>query len=128
MFDEFLAALKNWAELNDDIYGIVIVGSHARDEAHQDSDFDLVILCEFPQRFLSSKDWIESFGAYGKIHYEDWGAVTSVRVWFDQLGEVEFGFTTRDWAESPVDEGTRRVVLDGFKVVYEKSNCFKPLN
>jgi hypothetical protein len=42
-----------------------------------------------------------------------------VRAFYESGLEVEYGFTTPDWAETPTDAGTMRVVTDGMRVVYD---------
>jgi hypothetical protein len=64
-----------------------------------------------------------------KFQKEDWGRVTSLRVWYDNSGlEVEFGVTTPVWMEKPLDEGTRRVLSDGYKVLLDKDAFFKDID
>ena len=50
---------------------------------------------------------------------EDYGRVTSVLAFYESELEVEYGFTTLDWAEAPIDAGALRVVTDRMKVVYD---------
>ena len=54
---------------------------------------------------------------------ELYGKCTSLRVWYDEGIEVEFGFVDESWAALPADEGTRGVVSNGMKVMFER----KPL-
>ena len=41
--------------------------------------------------------------------------------------EVEFGITSAEWAEIPVDSGTFRVVSDGSKILVDKSKRLEQL-
>jgi hypothetical protein len=59
---------------------------------------------------------------------EDYGKVTSLRLWYRNGPEVEFGLTTPDWAAPPLDEGTRRVITDGMVVLQEKLPLLSPLS
>ena len=46
---------------------------------------------------------MEHFGQVEKYQTEDYGKLTSVRVWYQNGVEVEYGFTTPDWAVPPLD-------------------------
>jgi len=117
---EFLNSVTEWAQNQPSISGVALVGSHARGEARPDSDIDLVLLCADPQAFLSDASWIERFGDVETCQTEDWGMVTSVRVHYRDGLEVEFGMTTPEWAELPVDPGTKSVVLNGLRILMDR--------
>ncbi len=124
---ELLEAVVGWAEMETSIVGVALVGSHARDAARPDSDVDLVVLVRNPQKFLADTAWLEQFGSVVSCETEDWGRVTSLRVFYGEGLEVEFGLTIPDWAELPVDVGTRRVVSDGMRVLYDPEGILKAL-
>ena len=107
---DFLDRVTAWAAHQPTIAAVALVGSHARGAARPDSDIDLVLLCEDPHAFVAHTSWIHSFGAVGRCHTEDWGMVTSLRVYYTEGFEVEFGMTTLAWAGLPVDPGTQDVV------------------
>lgn len=109
-----------WAETRPDVLGVALVGSYARQAARPDSDVDLVVVCESPSAFLENAAWIGAFGRPIRTGREDWGRVTSVRVWYAGGLEVEFGIADAAWAEAPLDEGTRRVVQDGCIVLFDR--------
>ncbi len=118
--DRLLAQIKGWAEAQRDITGVLLVGYHARGTARADSDVDLVILTIQPEAYLESISFAERFGSISASQKEDWGRVTSVRVWYEGGPEVEFGFTRPDWAAPPLDAGTRRVLSDGARVLFDR--------
>ena len=117
---EFLNSFVNWASAQEDVQAIGLVGSYARDEARDDSDIDFVILTSQPENYLEDLTWIEHFGQVEKYQIEDYGKLTSVRVWYQNGVEVEYGFTTPDWAAPPLDAGTQRVLRDGMRVLFER--------
>ncbi len=117
---EFLAAVVEWASAQADVTAVALVGSYARDAAKSTSDIDLVILTHCPARYLGDTAWAGRFGNVQDEQVEDWGKVTSLRVWYEGGREVEFGFATPQWAEPPVDEGTRRVIADGLRVLLDR--------
>lgn len=116
-----------WAEGEPDVVGVALVGSHARGSARPDSDVDLVILARDPQPYLRDTRWPQRFGPVASCEPEDWGRVTSLRVLYEGGLEVEFGLTTPEWAELPVDAGTRRVVRDGMRVLHDPAGLLARL-
>ena len=116
-----------WAEKERGLVGVALVGSHARGAARPDSDVDLMLLSPNPQPYLEDRDWLERFGPVTAVETEDWGPVTSLRTFYEGGLEVEFGLSTPAWASIPVDAGTRRVVSDGLRVLYDPEGIFQRL-
>lgn len=117
--EQFLNRIIKWSENQDSIVGLALVGSYAVDKADINSDIDLIIFCVDKRCYTKQHDWSYKFGDVLKKQKEYYGIVTSIRVWYKDRFEVEFGFTTQEWAEIPVDQGTRRVVEDGIRVLYD---------
>ena len=120
MTDQFLSAVVQWASAQLDIVAVALVGSYARGTAGPASDVDLVILTSCPQRYLRFTDWAATFGPIATQTTEDWGKVTSLRVWYEKGKEVEFGITTPEWVAHPIDEGTRKVISDGIRILFDR--------
>lgn len=121
---DFLDKVRLWALEQSDILALVLVGSHARGCARADSDIDLVILTSAPAHHRSS-DFFRQFGTVRMTRTEDWGRVTSIRVWYADSGlEAEFGLSAPDWIAWPLDPGTARVLSDGYKVLLDKQGLF----
>jgi len=123
---DFIEDLMRWSTKRRDIRCVALVGSYARNEATEASDVDLVIITENPGQYLNNTDWLRVFGIVITQKVEDYGKLTSLRVWYESGLEVEYGFTTRDWAEVPLDAGTRRVIDDGMRVLFEKERLLTP--
>jgi len=119
--------LIDWSKGHETIQGIALVGSYARGEARADSDIDLVILCREPEVLLRERSWVNRFGVVQSISEEDYGALTSLRVFYADDLEIEFGVTTEQWASTPIDPGTRQVLEGGFQIVYDPENHFEYL-
>lgn len=117
---DFLDAFVSWASDQSDVQGIALVGSYARGAAREDSDIDVVILTDLPKKYLDDIKWTERFGSVEKHQTEDYGKLISIRVWYQNGVEVEYGITTPDWAATPLDAGTREVILDGMMVLFER--------
>ena len=116
----FLDPWIAWASDRPDVQGVALVGSYARGEARDDSDIDLVILTDRPQQYLNDLRWIERFGEAEKTQVEDYGRLQSLRVWYRNGVEVEYGITQPDWASVPLDPGTRQVIRGGMIVLFER--------
>ena len=116
--DDFLA----WVSAREDVHAVGLVGSYARGDARDDSDIDLVLLSDRSEGYLEDLKWIERFGAVEKYQTEGYGKLISIRVWYQSGVEVEYGITTPDWAATPLDAGTQRVLHDGMIVLFERGN------
>ena len=125
--------ITDWVKTQEDIRGVALVGSHARDTARPDSDIDLVLLSKNPNRFRDAA-WLTNLApSRTTMHLTKWadeeyGAVWSRRAWFEPECEVEFSFAPLSWAEaSPVDPGTARVVSDGCRILYDPDGLLQRL-
>ena len=121
--DEVEAFLRNfvtWASSRPDIQGVALVGSYARNAATESSDVDLVILVRRPELYLQDQNWIRLFGEVSRQQIEEYGALTSIRVWYSDGREIEYGVTSEHWADIPLDPGTQRVISDGMRVLFER--------
>src|SRR5919197_926472 len=119
---DFLNPFITWASAQEDVQAIALVGSYARGEARDDSDIDLVILTDRPQKYLEDFKWIDRFGVVEKQQTEDYGKLISIRVWYQGGTEVEYGLTTPDWAAIPLDAGTQQVMRGGWSVLFERGD------
>jgi hypothetical protein len=115
----FLEAIVQWAAGRPDLLGVALVGSCARGSARTSSDIDLVLLTTEPESYLGDPGWAAAFGRFRAARLEDWGKVTSLRVWHQDGLEVEFGITRPDWATPPLDDGTREVIEAGLVVLHD---------
>jgi predicted nucleotidyltransferase len=123
---DFIEAFVRWASIQPDIHAVGLVGSYARAAARENSDIDLVILTGQPSKYLAETAWVKQFGQVEKYQIEDYGKLTSLRVWYLDGTEVEYGLTTLDWAALPLDEGTQQVISDGMLVLLEQSPLLSP--
>jgi predicted nucleotidyltransferase len=101
------------------------VGSHARNDAAQNSDVDLVILTDAPRAFLRDRSWAETFGRVVSQNVEDYGKLVSLRVHYEHGVEVEFGFAEPSWAAAPLDPGTCEVVSGGIRVLFDRCGVMR---
>jgi ribosomal protein S18 acetylase RimI-like enzyme len=126
-----LCAVTAWAQRCDDIRGIALVGSRARDTARSDSDIDLVLLVADPRTFFSDDTWLRAIDWSSRpVHYQDaqYGACTSRHVRLENTLKVEFGFVRSSWANcAPIDRGTKQVISDGCRVLYDPDKALTNL-
>ncbi len=123
----FLFEFKRWAATEAQIEAVALVGSHARGTASETSDLDLIVIVSPPNVYLEYRQWAELFGDVIRDQIEDYGACTSLRVWYSNELEVEFGFCKTSWAELPLDDGTQQVISGGMKVLFERTAMLSPL-
>jgi predicted nucleotidyltransferase len=126
--NEFLNKLINWGLTKDSIDAIILVGSYARVTNTKESDIDVCIITAYKEEMLSDQSFAEYFGEIDRKKTEYYGACTSIRVFYKDGPEVEFGLVEPDWIRKPLDAGTHRVLSDGFKVLVDKKEYFKELS
>jgi predicted nucleotidyltransferase len=72
-----------WARTQPDVTALALVGSHARNAATETSDIDLVVITAQPNKYLMDLSWIRPFGRVDRHQIEDYGKLTSIRVWYE---------------------------------------------
>ena len=122
----FIEAFGCWARTQLDIEAAALVGSHARDTTTEESDVDLMILTTGVARYFENRSWISQFGDVAECKVENWGGL-NLRAFYKDGTEVEYNFSTPDWAGVPVEKGTHHVVADGMKIIYDPQCVLKAL-
>jgi predicted nucleotidyltransferase len=122
--DLLLEKFKEWSEQQTHIKGVAVVGSFARGDFHSNSDLDLTIISTNKDLTLDIIKNEFNFGNIESSSLEEWGILTSIRIFYGNGLEVEYGVVTDQWVKEPLDEGTKNVVKNGFKVVTEKEDIF----
>ena len=126
--EELLSRVAEWAAAHDDIRALLLVGSWARGNPRLDSDVDLVLLTDRPERYLDAGDLVRALGAERFVREQNWGAIEERRLRLASGLEVEVGVGEPSWAATePVDEGTRRVVMAGARVLYDSDGLVSRL-
>jgi len=92
------------------------------------SDIDLCILTTEKSEIISNLNIFYQFGNSEKVNIEYYGAVTSIRVWYRNGFEVEYGIAEISWIDRPLDSGTHQVLSDGYKIIVDKCDYFKDIN
>jgi predicted nucleotidyltransferase len=123
----FLSEFSRWAASQPDILAVALLGSYARNEATDASDVDLVIIATEPETYLRDTRWAQHFGTINRQQVENYGKVTSLRVWYSGGHEVEYEFTDETWAALPLDGGTMKVISDGMQILSERGSTLSQL-
>ena len=117
--NRFLKEFVEWAHTQTDIQAVALVGSYARNTATATSDIDLVEITSRPDNSMRDLGWTRRFGTGLRHQVEDYGKLVAVRVGYADGREVECGITDESWAALPLDDGTRSVISDGMRVLFE---------
>ena len=120
-----LQEFKDWAEVQKHIQGAAVVGSFARGDFHLNSDVDLVIISMNKEKTIQCI--LSEFmpDAIDDHRLEDWGPfLASLRIFYDNGLEVEYGVATNAWVMQPLDQGTKNVAEKGFKILLDKEAVF----
>ena len=125
--EEFTRALKDWALSDPAMEALLVVGSHARGAARADSDLDLVVITTRKAEMLADQSFTALFGEVERQQTEEYGACTSVRAWYRDGKEIEFGLVEPSWISLPLDPGTEGVRRDGHLVLVDKRGAFASL-
>lgn len=125
--NEWLERLGAFVLGDDRIEAVIVVGSYARGTNREDSDLDVVMITTDKAAMVEHPDFTERFGTIARMQTEYYGACTSIRVWYENGPEVEFGLVEPSWLAEPLDAGTHRVLSDGYRVIVDKKGSFEGL-
>ena len=132
--EAIIAAVKAWTKQQPEIYAVALVGSWARNKAHENSDIDLMILTLNPERFFLDTNWFNNI-PWHKLnlqlayHYDrTYGLVRSRHLFFEQGQRIEFRFGHPNWAcINPIDPGTLAVISSGIKIICDRDRLLTTL-
>ena len=127
MIEDFFNKLREYARNTLHIKSIIIVGAYARGTNRENSDLDIVIITSNKSDMIANQDFTKDFGEVSQQQTEYYGACTSIRVWYKDGKEVEFGIVEPSWILMPLDTGTYKVLSDGYKIVIDKKGYFENL-
>ena len=116
-----------WVNTQSHIKGVALAGSHARKAATAGSDIDLIVFTENPSSMLKERSWLANLGTPLTVELGDYGALTSVRIFYDRGIEAEFGIASSAWARISPDPGTAEVVAGGFQILLDPESLFERL-
>lgn len=128
MFEKFIRNVEEWSKREPHIESVIVVGSYARGTNKDTSDIDLCIITSNKEAMVENQDFVKVFGDIEKKQTEYYGACTSIRVWYKDGREIEFGIVEPSWIEIPLDAGTYKVLSNGYKVITDKKHYFSNLD
>lgn len=125
--DALVGAVFDWALDREDARAMALVGSWSRGDPHEGSDIDLLLLSDRANEYRLRLEWLAEIdferAGYRIIASEDvsYGVVWSRHIALLPQANVELTFAPRSWARTdPVDLGTRSVVKDAFRIIFDK--------
>ena len=124
-----VSLLETATQHTPNVIASALVGSRARGTEHEDSDYDVMILTDDIDSFFNDGDQLaRRFHRWRETKIEDRGAVKTQRAFYRNGNVFEFNFVPPSWAKiDPVDEGTRRVVAEGMKILYDPQGILEKL-
>ena len=125
--DSFLQMFIAWVSNEPGIEGLALAGSRARGTPTEESDVDLIILTSERDQYFRNVDWLSQLGEVQCFQRETWGVVETIRATYTGGLEVEYNFAAPSWVEVPVDAGTRRVVKEGFRILFDPQGKLEEL-
>lgn len=121
-----MTAVTEWASRQPDVSALALVGSYAYNRPRMASDVDLVLLTYDPDKHTRDIGWAISFDRQARlIRDQKWGPLRERRVRLRSGLHVELGVVPTTWAALPLDPGTKQVLRDGWKVVYDPENILR---
>ncbi|SOE09103.1 Nucleotidyltransferase domain-containing protein [Streptomyces sp. 2323.1] len=124
---EVIGRITRWATGREDIVGLLLVGSCARNAARPDSDIDIVLLTADEPGYFDDA-WAMELGLCKLIRTRSWGPIMERRYATASGLEVEMGIGPETWAKTdPVDPGTRRVVTGGARLLHDPTGILADL-
>jgi aminoglycoside 6-adenylyltransferase len=118
----FLDDVATWADAQEDVRAVLLVGSQARVDSPADvlSDVDLALFVDDPERYLRDSGWVRSFGEPLLTFLEPTavGGFEERRVLFRDGLEVDFSILPTAVAEAPPPEA-EAVLARGFSILYD---------
>ena len=129
-----IATIKAWAKQQPKIIAVTLVGSWAKNQAHENSDIDLVFLTPHLELFFHDTVWFYSIPWHDlnlnvdRYYDRTYGVVKSRHLCFDRGHRIEFSFGYPNWANTdPIDSGTLAVVRSGMEIIYDPDRLLMAL-
>jgi aminoglycoside 6-adenylyltransferase len=99
--EQLVERFVTWAEACSDIRAAVIIGSRARVDHSADewADLDIVVITTYPERYISTSDWIKNIGDPLLTFVERTsGGDIERRVLFERMLDVDFAIVSKSRA------------------------------
>jgi predicted nucleotidyltransferase len=125
--EEVIRRVTCWATQRDDVVGLLLAGSCARNAAWPGSDIDLVLVTSDITHYADIV-WADELALGDLIRTRPWGPITEQRFATTTGLHVEIGVGPPDGASTnPIDPGTHRVVTDGARILHDPGKILATL-
>lgn len=123
--DQLLAAVTAWAQEQEDVRAVLLVGSHARLSpplADQFSDLDFEIYTTTPDAYQETPDWISSLGdMWVCVPFQRGDGIAEHLILFDEAQKIDLSFLPVSWLEEMVKTQRLTIVYQrGYRVLLDK--------
>jgi aminoglycoside 6-adenylyltransferase len=127
--EERLERIGAWARVTPGVHAALVVGSRARTDVPADvhSDSDVVLICDDPQQWLRSTDWLAEFGTPLLTFVEETavGDELERRVLYEDGGDVDFSIITPAAAQAITASPEGAAVLRrGVRVLHDDAGAY----
>jgi hypothetical protein len=129
-----LSAIADWGLGREDIRAMALIGSWARGSPYQDSDIDMLLLSDRADEYRRRREWLTEIDLEGagyrivSIDDASYGVVWSRHIDLLPAAKAELTFAPCSWArKDPLDAGTRSVVRDAFRIIFDKDGVLAKL-
>jgi hypothetical protein len=125
-YTETIAKVKDWARREDNVAGVIVIGSLAREqlEADQWSDLDLMVFVKDIQILVNEHEWLAEFGqpicyfnAITPFHWADWDWIVKRALYADNR-DVDFSILRFDRLDD-VLAVNQSIMAKGCEVIYD---------
>ena len=117
--EKILRGASGWAASRRLVCAVAVVGSWSRGDADMESDVDIVILSDDPGLLIQTDGWWSFLADAEPICTRVWGIVVERRFGLASGLEIELDVAPRTWARIPLDEGTRTVLSNGARPLFD---------
>jgi aminoglycoside 6-adenylyltransferase len=117
-----------WAQAEEDIHGIAIIGSQARSTLVSDqwSDLDLMVLTGHPQLWMADNAWFDRFGdvvtffdEMVHLHFTNWNWCVK-RVLYSDFRDIDFSILPYDHLDEVLSVN-EDILSKGYQVIYDSA-------
>jgi aminoglycoside 6-adenylyltransferase len=128
-YAETVNQILAWAQSNDDVQGIVTIGSQARTYPVSDewSDLDLMVLTGHPQAWMADNTWFDRFGSVVTffdeivpLHFTNWNWCVK-RVLYSDFRDIDFSILPYEHLDEVLSVNGD-ILSKGYQVIYDAAS------
>ena len=125
-YEAILTRILEWAQTNQDVQAVILIGSRARTVERADdwSDLDLIIIADHISDYIQNSGWISAFGAPLLTFTEEvFDGSYERRVLYEGFLDVDFAFSDPEAFMASLEiGGVRDIFRRGYRVLLDKVN------